>query len=34
MLGNYQGDPWGGIVKMDKEFTLKKCQITLVDKKM
>ena len=34
MLGNYQDEPWGGIVKMDKKFELKVCEIRLVDPKM
>jgi hypothetical protein len=34
MLGNYQDEPWGGIVKMDKTFELKVCELRLVDPKM
>ena len=35
MLGNFNTEePWGGILNMDKYFTLKKCAIKLVDAKM
>lgn len=34
MLGTYEDEPWGGIVKMDKFYKLKTCEIRLVDPKM
>ena len=34
MLGTYENEPWGGIVKMDKFYKLKICEIRLVDPKM
>lgn len=34
LLGNYDGVPWGNIVKMDRTFALKRCQVRLVDPRM
>ena len=34
LLGNYNGDPWGGIVAMDRKFKLITCELRLVNQKM